>query len=287
MRRTLLPILVAIGITALAGCAPTATSLRSDDAWADRWLQIPDSTESTLRVAVVDGGMLEHPVLDGRVFERWEAEPVADTPRNAHATEMAGLLLGANRAGDTSLTAGIELLDVRVLNEDGLGRPADVAAGVRWALERDAEVILMSLSISTDDHDLRTAIEEAHASEVVVVASTANGLAEVPSYPAEYPGVIGVTSMDSERTLAPLAGVRGADIAAPGQNVWAPSSNQGFQLAAGTSVAAATATSVLVACPGMLDLTEPEIVAYAKNSDVTVTSDQRSIPVLRCIPKEK
>lgn len=202
MRRTLSTLLTAIGIIALAGCAATAPSSRSDDGWVDRWLGIPDSTDSALTVAVVDGGMPDHPVLDGRVSDRWEAEQIAGTPRNSHATEMPGLLLGASQTDDASITAGIELLDVRVLDEDGFGRPSDVAAGVRWAVEHGAEIILMSLSISTDDADLRSAVEAARASDVVIVASTANGLADSPSYPAEYPGVLGVTSTDSEHALA-------------------------------------------------------------------------------------
>jgi hypothetical protein len=287
MRRSLSTLLTAIGLIALAGCAATASSPRSDDAWVDRWLRIPDSTESALAVAVVDGGMLNHPVLDGRVIERWEAEPIAGTPRNSHATEMAGLILGANQADDDSTTAGIELLDVRVLDEDGLGRPSDVAAGVRWAVERGAEIILMSLSISTDDPDLRSAVEAARASDVLIVASTANGIADSPSYPAEYPGVLGVTSTDSEDALAPLAGAQGADIAAPGHDVFAPTSDRGSRRVSGTSVAAAVAVSVLASCPGMSGLTEAEIVSEAENSGVTITSDRRRIPVLRCISKER
>lgn len=287
MRRTSSTILTAIGIAVLAGCAPAVTPLRADDAWVDRWLEIPDSTESMLRVAVVDGGLLEHRVLDGRVVDRWEAESTAGTPRNTHATEMAGLVLGANQSDERSITGGIELLDVRVLDEGGLGRPPDVAAGIRWALAKGAEVILMSLSTSTDDQDIRAAVEEARSLEVTLIASTANGISDAPSYPAEYPGVIGVTSVDSELHLAPLAGMRGADIATPGHNVSAPTSNQEFRLASGTSVAAATAASVIASCPGMQDLTESEIVTYAETSGVTVTSDQRSIPVLRCRPKEK
>jgi hypothetical protein len=200
---------------------------------------------------------------------------------------MAGLLLGVRAGGDTPITKGIRILDVRVLDSNGSGRPVDIAAGIRWAVANRADLILMSMSISINDHDLETAVAEAVASGVTVVASTTNGFSDSPSYPAEYPGVIGVTSVSPNLSLAALAGLRGADIAAPGDQVVAPSSGHGFRKISGTSVAAATAASVITACPGVRDLDEFGVIAYAEDSGAKVASNQHSIPVLRCLTKEK
>ena len=278
---------LALSVAFLAGCAPLPYAAGPDDDWVEEWLALPMSVGSEMTVAVIDSGVLDYPVLDGRVVGRWEAESTAGGSRTSHATEMAGLLLGVSGADDTSITKGIRILDVRVLDSKGSGRPVDIAAGIRWAVANRADLILMSMSISINDPDLEAAVAEAVACGVTVVASTTNGFSESSSYPAEYPGVIGVTSVSSNLALAPLAGLRGADIAAPGDQVVAASSGHRFRSISGTSVAAATAVSVITACQGVRDLDESGVIAYAENSGAKVASDQRSIPVLRCLKKGK
>lgn len=274
-------------VALLPGCTSGEKSRGADAGWVGDWLALPPSAGGDLTVAVIDGGLLDHPVLRGHVIGEWEAEATRGRPRNSHATEMAGLVLGANDGDQARVTRGVLVLDVRVLGEDGSGSPRDIAAGIRWAVARDADFILMSLSVSADDQDFRTAVAEAVAAGVSIVASTANGCSESPSYPAEYPGVIGVTSVSKDFSLAPLAGLRGADIAAPGDQVESPSKNHGFRRVSGTSAAAATAASVIVACVGVQDRDEAGVLRYAEKSGVTAASDGRGTPVLRCLRKEK
>jgi len=275
---------VSLSVALLAGCAPSFEPVKPRGDWVKDWLALPASTGSEVAVAVIDGGVLDHPVLDGRVADEWEAGSLTGLPRTSHGTEMAGLLLGASDV-DSTLITGIRILDVRVLDDHGSGRPVDIAEGTRWAVARGADLIVMSLSISIDDPDLRNAVAEAVSSGVTVVASTTNGFSDSPSYPAEYPGVIGVTSVSPSLALAPLGVLRGADIAAPGDHVVAPSSEQRFRTLSGTSAAAATAASVIAACPGVLGLDESGVIAYAEDSGATVASDEHSIPVLRCLTK--
>ena len=278
---------VALCVALLGGCASVANPAGPEGDWVEKWLALPVSSGSELTVAVIDGGVLDHPTLDGRVVGGWEAESTAGGLRTSHATEMAGLVLGVSGADDTSITTGIRILDVRVLDSKGSGTQADIATGIRWAVANRADLLLMSMSISINDRGLEAAVAEAVAAGVTIVASTTNGFSESRSYPAEYPGVIGVTSVSSNLALAPLAGLRGADIAAPGEQVMAPSSGHGFRSISGTSVAAATAASVIAAYRGVRGLDESGVIAYAKDSGAKVASDRHSIPVLRCLKKEK
>lgn len=280
-------LVLAFGGAGLAGCASVPPPSEHGHDWAAEWLALPQSGSSETTVAVIDGGVLQHPNVDKHVVGGWEAESVAGGLRTSHATEMAGLLLGLSGDNETPVTTGIRILDVRVLNSQGAGTPDDIAAGICWAVAHKADLLLMSLSLSMNDRGLEAAVADAVASGVTVVASTSNGFSESRSYPAEYPGVIGVTSVSSSLTLAPLAGLRGADIAAPGERIMAPTSGNTFRSVSGTSVAAATAASVLAACPGVRGLNKSGVTKYAELSGVKVALDQRSIPLLRCMTKEK
>ena len=161
---------------------------------------------------MIDGGLVDHPTLDGRVVGRLEAESTAGGLRTSHATEMAGLLLGVSGADDTSITTGIRILDVRVLDSNGSGRPHDIVAGIRWAVASRADLLLMSMSISINDRGLEAAVAEAVAAGVTIVASTTNGFSESHSSLAEYPKVIGVTSVAAATAASVIAARNSAGI---------------------------------------------------------------------------
>lgn len=134
---------VLTGILA-SGCASAFVAADQRDDWVEKWLDLPASALAETTVAIIDGGLRAHPVLAGKVVDAWEAEKVTGLPRTSHGTAMAGLVLGATRADSAAITKGVQVLDVRVLDDTGFGEPADVAAGVRWAVVHGADLILMS-----------------------------------------------------------------------------------------------------------------------------------------------
>jgi serine protease len=76
-----------------------------------------------------------------------------------------------------------------------------VAKGVRWAVDRGAKVINLSLGGSGNSAALAAALDYAFARDVVVVACTGNANA-APSagvwYPAREPGVVAVAGMERD-----------------------------------------------------------------------------------------
>ncbi len=115
---------------------------------------------------------------DGEVIE---LEPTVDP--TGHGTQIAAILSSADRA--------IELVAAQVTSSKGCCTPAAVAAGIRWALSRNADLIHLSLGLRHDRPVLGRAIAAAVAAGILVVASTpARGAV---CYPAAYPGVIRAT----------------------------------------------------------------------------------------------
>ena len=145
--------------------------------------------EPVWRVAVLDSGIapLPSPGIrgirrfvdeDDRVIER---EPLADPV--GHGTVVAGIIAaGARRP---------QLLLAQVLNERGRCTAAVLAAAIDWALAEGTQLLHLSVGLLQDRGVLRSAVERALASGVLIVAATpARGRA---AYPAFYPGVIRVT----------------------------------------------------------------------------------------------
>src|SRR3954454_20620566 len=113
-------------------------------------------------------------------------------------------------------------MPVQVLDANGTGQDSDILAGVVYAADHGASVILMSFSNPGYSQALQDAVDYAWSHGVVVVAATGNDGVSTPTYPAGDEKVVGVAGTDPSDT--PWSGSNtGADvfIAAPAVNVTA------------------------------------------------------------------
>lgn len=84
-----------------------------------------------------------------------------------------------------------QLLDAQAFGPGARAEPAAVADALGWLVAQRARLINLSLGLAHDRDVLRTAVAEALAAGLILVASTpARGPAV---YPAAYPGVVRVT----------------------------------------------------------------------------------------------
>src|SRR5439155_12119453 len=107
-----------------------------------------------------------HEDLAGAVLPGWDAitnSPGADTDAYGHGTHVAGII--AARAGDglggSGAAAGVRVLPVRVLDDDGQGWSSTIADGIRWAADHGAGVINLSLGGTTPSAVYDAAIDYA------------------------------------------------------------------------------------------------------------------------------
>src|SRR5262249_5488164 len=121
-----------------------------------------------------------------------------------HGTTVAGLIAGRNY--DSSGVAGIapeaKILPVRVLDRENKYDDATVvAAALRWAVDRGAKVVNISLGGGARSDALADALTYASVHDVVVVACTGNVTTGANStevwYPAREAGVVAVAGLNS------------------------------------------------------------------------------------------
>ena len=77
-------------------------------------------------------------------------------------------------ASRASATRGVKVMPVTVLGADGTGQDSDVIAGVVWAADHGADVILMSFSNPGYSPALQAALDYAWSAGAVLVAATGN-----------------------------------------------------------------------------------------------------------------
>jgi subtilisin family serine protease len=205
----------------------------------DAWPQRP--TLPGLRVAVIDSGIDGgHREFAGRIAEARSfvgGSPRSDT--HGHGTFIAGLIAASmnNNEGIAGMAFPAQLLVAKVVRSDGVVPLEAEARAIRWAVNRKASVINLSLGGVRDPLDPTrdsfsrleaSAVEYAIRKGVVVVAAVGNGESapEQPwrfaSYPAALPHVLGVSAFAKDGSVPAFSNRDPVynDISAPGDELF-------------------------------------------------------------------
>ncbi|RPI22082.1 MAG: hypothetical protein EHM61_23175, partial [Acidobacteria bacterium] len=172
------------------------------------------------------------------------AEDVGDDPDKLkstfHGSHVAGTI-GASSNNDIGL-AGVNwssgLMILRALGAGG-GTDYDISQAILYAAglpnatlkspSKRANVINMSLSSDGDSATERDAISKALGAGVCIVAAAGNQNSSAPRYPAAYPGVIAVGSIDLSGARAPYSNYGShISVVAPGGNSATDSNDDGY-----------------------------------------------------------
>ncbi|GAB1422628.1 hypothetical protein MASR2M15_28650 [Anaerolineales bacterium] len=214
------------------------------------WAQLPLGGLESLEVAVIDSGICaEHPDLVGRVVSGWNFVDANGNTEDSfgHGCAVAGII-GANihnAIGMAGLVPNVSILPLRVLNDQGLGTYADVASALIYAADAGMDVINLSLGGYSDSALLRDAVAYALARDVVIISAAGNTASEQILYPAAYPDVIAVGSLDSNLEISSFSARGGAIQAyAPGRQIMSLKADGSYAPVSGTSFAAPQVTGV-------------------------------------------
>ena len=143
---------------------------------------------------------------------------------NGHGTFVAGVIGERVNNGRalTGIAYGATIMPVRVLDEQGLGDAAAIAAGIRYAARRGAKIINLSLEFDSSVPgsqipEVLSAIRYATRRGVLVTAASGNEALRVVAYPARANGVMSVGATTEHLCQAEYSNDgRGLDIVAPG-----------------------------------------------------------------------
>jgi len=288
----------------------------------DAWPAIPSLPGAGVKVAIVDSGIDgTHPEFAGRIdASRSFVGGSALTDQQGHGTFVAGEIAAAtgNGQGIAGIAFPAQLVIAKVVRADRTISLEAEAAAIRWAVDRGARVVNLSLGGLRDPRDPRRdtyseleadAVDYAYRRGALVVAAVGNA-DQAPStpwpyasYPAALPHVLGVSALGRDGSV-PTFSNRDAiydDIAAPGQEIFStlprslsphPCANAGysdcgpddFHRAEGTSFAAPQ----VAAAAALLFATDPELTPDQVSSllehsadDVNATNGCRRCPLLR------
>ena len=299
-----LPALPAAGAVSAPG-----DSIRDSQQWVFNMMNVQPAWQVTegsgVTVALIDSGVDQNvSVLSGgTVISGPDLTGLHTSPQNpnwgSHGTWMASIIAGHGTGGGFDGVMGIapeaKILSIRVIPDKGdPGYRAyndepeqtiqdELAEGIMTAVKDHAQVISMSIGYSAPSGVVRSAITYAYQHGTVLVASSGNsggndarhgsgspGLAPV-SFPAEYPGVLGVGAVTIAGTQASFSsGNLSVRVAAPGKGVPAQGRNGSYYTVDGTSPACALVAGVAALIKSRYPKISPALVTEA----LTATAQQ-------------
>jgi len=223
-----------------------------DPGFVNQWgmvkAQAPQAWEvttgsSSINIAILDTGVdLDHPDLANKIISNVNFSGSASVDDYyGHGTHVAGIAAAItnNGIGVAGLGCNSTIMNVKVLDDSGMGTYSWIASGIIWAADNGAELINMSLGGSSGSSALKDAVDYAWSKGVVVVAAAGNDGSTTPSYPAYYANCIAVAATDASDAMAYFSTYgKWVDVAAPGLSIYSTLRNNGYGYKSGTSMAA-------------------------------------------------
>jgi len=201
---------------------------------------------SALRIAMIDGGVANHPSFAGAAIEQRAFAGRAKS--TGHGTAVASLLIGQDGRFRGAMP-GAQLFVADVYGGDQAAGSADaVVRALAWAASKRPSVINISL-VGPSNLLLERAIAALARRGIPIVAAVGNdGPAAPPQFPASFAGVVGATGVDSkDRALSEAGRSPSLAFAAPGADMAAALPGKGYARVRGTSFAAPLVAARLAA----------------------------------------
>jgi len=197
--------------------------------------------ENKVKVAIIDSGIDYSE--DITVYERKNFVPGEDEvsilyeDASGHGTSVAGIIAAKeNELGVTGVNENVELYSAKVLDMNNSAPVSRVIEAINWAIEKDVDIINLSLGTATYSASLDNAIKRAYNEGILLIAAAGNG--DGVEYPAAFDEVmaVGAVGIDGKVCKDSAKGEE-LDIVAPGEQIPSTGAFDGVMVSGGTSMA--------------------------------------------------
>jgi YD repeat-containing protein len=193
-----------------------------------------------MKIALFDTGVdLSHPdleVSDGISFIDGISSYDDD---NGHGTMVAGIIAAkTNDSGIIGLAPESEIYSVKVLDSNKSGYYSNVIKGIYWAIENDIDIISMPFGGTETSKLLYDAITLGVEKGILFIGATGNSGEDMAMYPAAFNNVLAVGSINANGETSEFSN-GGADVFAPGENIYTTAAGGSYTTEGGTSLSCA------------------------------------------------
>ena len=156
-----------------------------------------------------------------------------------HGSAVAGIIAAPDDgSGTVGIAPDAQIYNVRVLDGANQAPVSRIIDALDWCIANNMDIVNMSFGTDEYSPALKAKVEEVSAHGIIMISSAGNG--ETVQYPAAFPEVISVSSVNS--SMQKPEGTATGDFSAPGINIYSTSLLGGYCAVSGSSIAAAHIT---------------------------------------------
>lgn len=202
-----------------------------------------------VKIAILDSGInIYHKDLNRKIIKQVNMinvkEPINDDLN--HGTAIAGIISAKNNnIGIKGIAPSADIYSAKILDKNGNGTIKNLIKGIDWAIKQDVDIMNLSFGMNKDNPKLKKIIEKAIKSGIIIVASSGNNYIKNADYPARYPDVISVGSIDQNLLKSKFSSKGKIDFSAPGKDILSTNNKGGYSLYTGTSFSTAYITGLI------------------------------------------
>ncbi|MBU5267590.1 S8 family peptidase [Virgibacillus proomii] len=199
-------------------------------------------SKENINIAVIDSGINPTPNLENNIVET-KSFVNENSDDLDHGTPISEIILSE----ENSYNKKISLYSYKVIDSKGkIDYKAFLESLDHLKKQGHIDVINISFGFRNDSSDIRYVINELVNQGVIIIASSGNTYGLNADYPARYPNVISVSSIDSDNNPLKFNAKGKIDFVAPGENINSISSKGGQSQYTGSSFATPYITSSVI-----------------------------------------
>lgn len=232
------------------------------DAWKKGY------TGKGVKIAVIDGGVENHKDLKIAGGKSFILGKTYYDDEDGHGTHVAGII----NSSKTGIAPDSSIYSLKIFNGDN-AKIFDFIKALDWSIANDIDIVNMSLGLFDDNIGIRKAIQNVAKKGILLVAASGNmeveGVVDPVLYPAAYPEVISVASVNQEKNHSYFSNVGlENELSAPGEKILSTYLKNEYEYLDGTSMAAPHVTGLLA----ILKQRFPNYSAFTLRKYITETA---------------
>ncbi|UOE58891.1 S8 family serine peptidase [Priestia filamentosa] len=205
-------------------------------------------SEQKIKISILDSGISKIDELKNSIVYSYNTfdDTEKTNDKYGHGTMIASIIASQTKnSKKVSLNPNVKIFDIQVLDEEGKGSVESVVEGINKSIEKNVDIINLSIGFSNNNIELQKAVNRAIKKGIIVVASTGNTLGYSTDYPAKYEEVISVSAIDRENHIYNHAGKGKVDFVAPGVDIPVINNRSQLDYQSGTSFSTAYISGII------------------------------------------
>ncbi len=206
-------------------------------------------SDSTVTVEIIDSGVDysdKYTICNSvNLVEEDKNESPLFQDSTGHGSAIAGVIASTNDDDVfNGINPNVELYSAKVMDSNNQATLSRVIEAIYLGIENDVDIINMSFGTTYNSAFLHQAVKDAYDSGVLLIAAAGNDKHTEANYPANYPEVISVGSVDLNGEISDNSCIDGVDVFAPGEKITTLDFLDSFTSISGTSIATAQVTGI-------------------------------------------